>query len=64
MLPEKVNRLEKNIANDIKGLKKTLVIDGWSSKKRKHLVAMIFLVKGKLYFTIVYDNSSVKKKVN
>lgn len=49
------------MATNIEGLEGTLVMDGWSSKKRKHLAAAVLLVEGKPYPTIVHDNSSVKK---
>lgn len=37
------------------------MMNGWSSKKRKHLAAAVLLVDGKPYPTIVHDNSTVKK---
>lgn len=49
------------LANSIEELQGTLGMDGWSSKKRKHLAAAVLVVEGKPYPTIVHDNSSVKK---
>lgn len=36
-------------------------MDGWSSKKRKHLAAAVLWVDSTSYPTIVHDNSVVKK---
>lgn len=47
--------------SNIKERQGTLVMDGWSSKKQKHLAAALLLVNGKPYSTIVHDNSSIKK---
>ena len=61
LLQNKINTLDKNIANGIKSLQRTLVMDSWSNKKHKYLVVAMLLIEGNLYFTIVYDNLSVKK---
>ncbi|MCJ1422289.1 hypothetical protein MMC29_000169 [Sticta canariensis] len=61
LLQEEISTLDETMATNIKGLESTLVMDGWSNKKRKHLAAAVLLVEGKPYSTIVHDNSSVKK---
>lgn len=61
LLKEKVSTLDIQMENNIKERQGTLVMDGWSSKKQKHLAAAVLLVDGKPYSTIVHDNSGIKK---
>lgn len=54
-------RRQQHYNTGIKGLQRTLIMDGWSRKKRKYLAAAVLFVEGKPYPTGFHDNSSVKK---